>query len=74
MTDNQPIPDDAEGTDETYPCELCGKLRTKAGGGTTFTVCDECWTSHGPYDVHKACNSPRCRIDAIIDKAEKDNS
>lgn len=43
-------------TDETYPCEQCGKLRTKAEGGTTFTVCDECWKSHSPYDVHKACN------------------
>ena len=34
-----------------YPCLMCGKLRTKDGGklrtkdegGTTFTVCDECW-------------------------------
>ena len=27
----------------TYPCSECGTLRTKAEGGTTFTVCDECW-------------------------------
>ncbi len=27
----------------TYPCAECGKLRTKAAGGTTFTVCDDCW-------------------------------
>ena len=26
-----------------YPCRKCGKLRTKAEGGTTFTVCDDCW-------------------------------
>jgi len=26
-----------------YPCVDCGKLRTKAEGGTTFTVCDSCW-------------------------------
>ncbi len=26
-----------------YPCKDCGTLRTKVEGGTTFTVCDECW-------------------------------
>jgi hypothetical protein len=26
-----------------YPCARCGKPRTKAEGGTTFTVCDACW-------------------------------
>jgi DNA-directed RNA polymerase subunit RPC12/RpoP len=26
-----------------YPCLDCGKMRTKDEGGTTFTVCDECW-------------------------------
>jgi hypothetical protein len=26
-----------------YPCIRCGKCRTKAEGGTTFTVCDTCW-------------------------------
>ena len=30
-------------TDKTYPCQKCGALRTAAEGGTTFTVCDECW-------------------------------
>ncbi len=29
--------------EKTYPCSMCGKLRTKDEGGTTFTVCDECW-------------------------------
>jgi hypothetical protein len=26
-----------------YPCARCGVLRTKAEGGTVFTVCDVCW-------------------------------
>lgn len=26
-----------------YPCCRCGVWRTKSEGGTTFTVCDECW-------------------------------
>lgn len=26
-----------------YPCIRCGVFRTKAEGGTTFTVCDKCW-------------------------------
>ena len=30
-------------TEPTYPCSKCGKLRTKAEGGTIFTVCDGCW-------------------------------
>ena len=29
--------------EETYPCAVCGLPRTKAEGGTTFTVCDVCW-------------------------------
>jgi hypothetical protein len=28
---------------DRFPCVKCGKLRTKAQGGTTFTVCDRCW-------------------------------
>lgn len=36
---------DAASPSETriYPCRHCGKLRTKAEGGTVFTVCDKCW-------------------------------
>jgi len=26
-----------------YPCADCGIMRSKNEGGTTFTVCDECW-------------------------------
>ncbi len=29
-----------------YPCMECGKLRTAREGGTTFTVCDQCWDKH----------------------------
>lgn len=29
--------------DRIYPCDRCGKLRSKAEGGTIFTVCDACW-------------------------------
>lgn len=34
------------GKEEAYPCAKCGVLRTKAEGGTTFTVCDNCWDDH----------------------------
>lgn len=31
-----------------HPCAKCGVMRTEAEGGTTFTVCDECWDArHG---------------------------
>jgi hypothetical protein len=33
--------------DETWPCDKCGRPMTKAQGGTTFTVCDECWPVSG---------------------------
>jgi len=33
-------------TQTKYPCTECGKLRTKDEGGTTFTLCDECWEKH----------------------------
>jgi hypothetical protein len=32
--------------EKLYPCKDCGTLRTKAEGGTTFTVCDDCWEKH----------------------------
>lgn len=34
--------------DRIYPCDGCGKMRTKAEGGTTFTLCEECWKNHYP--------------------------
>jgi hypothetical protein len=36
----------------TYPCERCGKPRTKAEGGTVFTVCDACWDATPPAPGH----------------------
>jgi hypothetical protein len=46
---------DSKQIEPTYPCQRCGKPRTKAQGGTTFTVCDECWdaTSNTPKRVAK---------------------
>jgi len=35
-------------TERIYPCDMCGKLRSKDEGGTTFTVCDECWNKLHP--------------------------
>jgi hypothetical protein len=31
-----------------YACVKCGKMRTKTEGGTTFSVCDECWDKNHP--------------------------
>ncbi len=33
--------------ESTYACEKCGRPRTKAEGGTIFTVCDDCWDKAG---------------------------
>lgn len=35
--------DNPPSSESKYPCVKCGLLRTKAEGGTTFTVCDMCW-------------------------------
>lgn len=32
--------------EQFYSCADCGTLRTKAEGGTVFTVCDGCWERH----------------------------
>lgn len=37
---------EAENDARIYPCEDCGKMRSRAEGGTTFTVCDACWDEH----------------------------
>ena len=52
--------DDPE--NDNYPCADCGKPRTKAEGGTTFTVCDECWDKAFPpkgttKDVPEECSN-----------------
>lgn len=41
-------PEPAPAPEPTYPCAKCGALRTKAEGGTTFTVCDKCWDESHP--------------------------
>jgi len=33
----------AEDEGRIYPCDNCGTMRTKAEGGTCFTLCEECW-------------------------------
>ena len=38
-----PTPERPVSGETTYPCDDCGTMRTKAEGGTTFTVCDACW-------------------------------
>lgn len=43
-----PTRETESGLGPLYPCEKCGKLRTKAEGGTTFTVCDTCWDAAFP--------------------------
>lgn len=40
--EGEPPPD----SERIYPCIYCNTMRTKAEGGTTFTVCDECWGKH----------------------------
>jgi hypothetical protein len=37
---------DRNGEPRIYPCDECGTLRSKAEGGTVFTVCDDCWDRH----------------------------
>jgi hypothetical protein len=33
---------------DVYPCAECGTPRTKAQGGTVFTVCEKCWEKAYP--------------------------
>ena len=44
--------------DDSYPCADCGAPRTKAQGGTTFTVCDSCWDKRHPDVKRPAVPSP----------------
>lgn len=37
-----------DGEERIYPCKRCGVLRTKSEGGTTFTVCEDCWDKAHP--------------------------
>lgn len=55
-----PIPEE-----EKYPCAECGRMRTKAEGGTTFTVCDECWNKNY-YCNCKICKPYRNKSNGIL--------
>lgn len=46
-----------------YPCAVCGVLRSKAEGGTTFTVCDTCWDKEHPKS---AATLPPCVNDTCL--------
>jgi hypothetical protein len=46
-----------EPREPTYECVKCGLRRTKAQGGTTFTVCAKCWDVLHPPRVH----APGCK-------------
>ena len=51
---------DGSGEPKKYPCATCGKLRTADEGGTTFTICDECWEKeHTDIDYLKAKESTK---------------
>lgn len=46
-------------SEQLYPCitDGCETMRTKDEGGTTFTVCDECWdVLHGPQPIRCLCD------------------
>ncbi len=50
-----------EQSERKYPCIDCGKLRTKAEGGTIFTVCDACW--------ERRHAEPRAEEATLLDKS-----
>jgi hypothetical protein len=37
--------------ERVYPCAECGTMRSKAEGGTVFTICDECWDKKYPAEA-----------------------
>jgi hypothetical protein len=49
------------GGEPLYPCDDCGTMRTKAEGGTTFTVCDACWEKHYRPTPAPASGEERCK-------------
>lgn len=48
MTEARPGGEQVGDDEQVYPCADCGVMRSKSEGGTTFTVCDECWDKHFP--------------------------
>lgn len=60
------IPADDE---RIYPCADCGTLRSKAEGGTTFTVCDECWDKRSEELDKTATLTARCKeLEAALEQ------
>ena len=52
-----------------YPCNDCGKMRTKAEGGTTFTVCDECWDKNfGPSLTQPPSSELLSAAQAVVER------
>ena len=56
MSARRPMPESLKASVALYPCRCCGVTRTADEGGTTFTVCDECWDAGCSGDG----SSPRC--------------
>lgn len=46
MAEQGGVADDAR----IYPCDRCGAMRTRAEGGTVFSVCDTCWDLLHPME------------------------
>jgi len=42
--------DQLRNSERIYPCDQCGKMRSKDEGGTIFTVCDDCWSNNHNQD------------------------
>jgi len=62
MSTQNPTSDDAK----IYPCAECGVMRSKAEGGTTFTVCDACWDKLHPATPPDATATPRTDFPAYL--------
>ena len=64
-----------------YPCDDCGVMRTKAEGGTTFTICEECWrkrygkpsvaASPAPAEPYEGLTESELVHIAVIERAER---
>ena len=42
-TTSQSVDNTIDVEERIYPCLKCSKMRTKAEGGTTFSICEDCW-------------------------------
>lgn len=56
-----------------YPCSKCGKLRTKAEGGATFTVCEACWEKQPtPEEIESATHDVMENIKRLQQEASRE--